>query len=299
MKKGAFVAAAAAVAIVAAASFFAYQHWRAPARDPLDVLTQMPPDAKAVIFCDFATLKKSPFLAALYKWAPASGVDEDYRQFVEATSFNYETDLNWAGLAIVPRGQDAAVIAVADGRFDRKKISAYALQTGTRESRNGRELFLLPVQRGSRKITFTFLRDDRIQIASGEELDANVPATQTDSDAQAWKERFRRLAGSPIFAVVREDATVGAAFGAHAQGNLQSPQLSGLLDQLQWITVAGKPENDRLRVVLEGETASESTTRQLSDVVNALLELAQSGLNDAKTREHLAPAVREAYLEVL
>ena len=291
--------ASAAVAIVAAGSFFAYQHWRAPVRDPLDVLTQMPPEAKAVIFCDFAALKKSPFLAEFSKWAPASGVDEDYRQFVEATGFHYETDLNWAGIAIVPRGQDARVMAVADGRFDRKKISAYALRAGTRESRDGRDVFLLPVERGLGRITFQFLRDDRIQILSGEDLDEKVPATQTEFDAQAWKERFRRLAGAPVFAVVREDATVTAALGRHAPGNFQSPQLSGLLDQLEWITVAGKPENDRLRIVLEGETASESTARQLSDVVNALLELAQAGLNDAKTREHLAPAVRAAYLEVL
>lgn len=299
MKKGAIVTAAAVAAVVATTSFFAWQHWRAPVRDPLDVLTQMPPDAKAVIFCDFEALKKSPFLAALYKWAPASGVDEDYRQFVQATGFHYEADLNWAGIAIVPRGQDSAVTAVADGHFDRKKIAAYALQTGTRESRDGRELFVLPVQRGSRKIKFQFLRDDRIQIASGDDGDTNFSTTQTDSDAQAWKERFRRLAGSPVFAVVREDAAVSAAFSDHAPGNLRSPQLSGLLDQLQWITVAGKPENDRLRIALEGETTSESTARQLSDVVNALLEMAQAGLNDAKTREHLAPAVREAYLEVL
>jgi len=299
MKIGTVFTATAVVAIFAAGSFFAYQHWRTPVRDPLDVLTQMPPDAKAVIFCDFAALKTSAFLAEFYKWAPASGVDEDYRQFVQATGFNYETDLNWAGIAIVPRGQDAAVIAVADGRFDRKKISAYGLQTGTRENHNGRELFLLPVQRGSRRIALTFLRDDRIQITSGEDLDADVSATQTDADALAWKERFRRLAGSPVFAVVREDAAISSAFGAHAPGNFQSPQLAGLLDQLQWITVAGKPENDRLRIVLEGEAASEATTRQLSDVVNALLEMTQAGLNDAKTRAHLAPAVREAYLEVL
>lgn len=301
MKKGAiFTAAAAVVATMAVASFFAYQYWRAPARDPLDVLSQMPPDAKAVIFCNFAVLKKSPFLAEFYKWAPASGVDDDYRQFVQASGFNYETDLNWAAIAIVPRGPDAAVVAVADGRFDRRKISEYALQTGTRESRNGRERFLLPVQRGPRRITFTFLRDDLIQIASGDDhLDAKDSATQMDADAHAWKERFRRLAGSPVFAVVREDATISTAFDGHAPRNFQSPQLSGLLDQMQWITVAGKPENDRLRIVLEGETESEATTRQLSDVVDALLGLAQAGLNDAKTREHLAPAVREAYLEVL
>ena len=299
MKKVAALVAAVTLAGVAVAAFFAYQNWRTPKGDPLDVLVQMPPDAQVVLFLDLLALKQSPFLSELNKWAPTSAVDEDYRQFVQATGFNYETDLSRVGIAIVRRGQNAAVIALADGRFDRKKISAYVLQTGTRESRNGREEFLLPVQRGSGKVALTFLRDDRIELTSGADLGAEPSAARTDSDAQAWRERFRRLAGSPVFAVIRQDASISAAFGAHAPGNFQSPQLSGLIDQLQWITIAGKPENDRLRVVLEGESAAESTTRQLSDVLNALLELVQAGLNDPKTREQLQPAVREAYLDVL
>ena len=71
-----------------------------------------------------------------------------------------------------------------------------------------------------------------------------------------------------------------------------------LLDQLQWITLAGKPENDRLRVVAEGECTAEAA-RQLVDLINGLVILAQLGLNDAKTRQQLDPAAREAYLELL
>jgi hypothetical protein len=68
---------------------------------------------------------------------------------------------------------------------------------------------------------------------------------------------------------------------------------------LQWITLAGKPENDRLRVVAEGECAVETTARQLADVLNGVVILAEGGLNDAKTRRQLDPAVREAYLELV
>ncbi len=72
-----------------------------------------------------------------------------------------------------------------------------------------------------------------------------------------------------------------------------------MLDQLQWITLAGKPENDRLRVVSEGECTADGTARQLVDVMNGVVILAEGGLNDAKTSQQLDPAMREAYLELL
>jgi hypothetical protein len=68
---------------------------------------------------------------------------------------------------------------------------------------------------------------------------------------------------------------------------------------LQWITVAGKPEADHLRVVLEGEGTADAPTKQLSDVISGLLVLAQAGLHNQKLRQQLQPDVREAYLELL
>ena len=68
---------------------------------------------------------------------------------------------------------------------------------------------------------------------------------------------------------------------------------------MQWITLAGKPENDRLHVVAEGECASDDTARQLADLLNGVLALAEAGLNDPKTRQQLDPTLREAYLALL
>ncbi|HKN76796.1 MAG TPA: hypothetical protein VJW94_16575 [Candidatus Acidoferrum sp.] len=300
MSKQRIVVTAVAVLVVGAIVLYGYQRWAGTRSSPRDeLLAQMPADAGAVLFLDLDALRQSPFLAELYKWAPPPKTDTDYAQFLQSTGFNYETDLNLVSIALLKHGQESTLFAVAEGRFDRKKISAYASQTGTRESRGGREIFSVPVTGGTRRITFTFLRNDRIALTNASTLESSLSLPHADSDSLAWRERFRRLAGSPLFAVVRQDAGAGAALSAQAPGGLQSPQLSALIDQLQWITVAGKPEADHLRVVFEGEGTSDATTRQLSDVINGLLVLAQAGLYNQKMRQQLQPDVREAYLELL
>jgi hypothetical protein len=289
-----------AAIVVGAAALYAYQRWGDSASNPRnDLLAQLPADATTVLYIDLDALRQSPFLAELYKWAPQGKTDPDYAQFLQTTGFNYESDLNRVSIALTSHGQGSASFAVAEGRFDRKKISAYASQTGTLEKRGSREIFSVPLNGGTRRITFTFLRDDRIALTNGASLDSPALQTAADSDAKAWRERFRRLAGSPVFAVIRQDGSAGTMFSAQAPRGLQSPQLSALLDQLQWITIAGKPDADRLRVVLEGESTAEAPTRQLSELLNGLLVLAQAGLNDQKTRQELQPDVREAYLEML
>ncbi|MGB9461402.1 MAG: hypothetical protein WA829_06050 [Candidatus Acidiferrum sp.] len=300
MKKERLAGAIAAVALIGACLFYGYERWGGSGDNSRnDMLAQMPADASAVLFVDLDALRQSPFLAELYKWAPQTQADADYQQFLQATGFNYERDLRRVSIAVLHRGPETTAFAVADGRFDRKKISAYALQTGTSESRGGREIFSVPLSASTRRITFTFLRNDRIALTNGAALASFLSRPQADPDTQAWRERFHRLAGSPLFAVVRQDAAFGAALSAQAPRGLSSPQLSALINQLEWITVAGKPEADRMRVMLEGEGAPDAPMRQLSDVINGLLVLAQAGLSDPKMRQQLQPDVREAYLEML
>jgi hypothetical protein len=302
MKMRRLAATILAAVAVSATAFYAYERWGGSGRSARnELLAQMPADAEAILYMDMDALRQSPFLAEMYRWAPEPKEDPEYSQFRNSTGFNYESDLNRVSIALLKHDQDTTLFAVADGRFDREKISAYALQTGTRESRGGREIFSVPLSGSARRITFTFLRNGRIALTNGASLESSLPPTRgdLDSDAQAWRERFRRLAGSPVFAVVRQDAAAGAALSTHAPSGLQSPQLSALIDQLQWITVAGKPEGDHLRVALEGEGAADVNTRQLSEVINGLLLLARAGLSDQKVRQQLQPEAREAYLEML
>jgi hypothetical protein len=72
-----------------------------------------------------------------------------------------------------------------------------------------------------------------------------------------------------------------------------------LVEQLQWVTMAGKPEGDRLRIVVEGECPTDAVARQLSDFLGGALILAQAGLNGPQVRRQLDPQAREAYLEIL
>src|SRR6202011_345851 len=98
-----------------------------------------PADAKAVFFADLTELRPTQFAALLFKWAPRPAADAEYAQFVRDTGFDYERDLDRAALAVIKRGSDTTFFAVADGRFDRKKITAHALQSGTHEVRGSRE----------------------------------------------------------------------------------------------------------------------------------------------------------------
>lgn len=300
MKIGQRLGIAAALVLLAACAFAAYEHWRAPASSSRDeVLSWTPSETSSEIFLDLNSLRRSPFLAELLRWAPQPAADPDYSQFVQATGFNYAADLNQIAISTWKNGPDTFLFAVAEGKFYRKKISAFAQTTGSKENRGRREIFSVPLSGSSRRISFTFLRDDLLALSNTGNLDALLSEPHEADDAQAWHERFRRLAGSPVFAVLRQDAAAGGALSSRAPGGLQSPQLSALLDQLQWITIAGKPVADNLRVVLEGEALTDATSRQLSDALNALLVLAQAGLNDPKTRQQLQPQVREAYLEML
>jgi hypothetical protein len=300
MNKRALAGTVLAVMVAGAIVFYAYQRFGGSGYSPRDeMLAQMPADANAVLHIDLDALRQSPFLSELYKWAPQPRADADYSQFLQSTGFNYEGDLNRVSIALLKSGKDTVLFALAEGRFDRKKISAYASQTGTHENRGGQEIFSVPVNGTTQRITFTFLRSDRIALTNGSNLEAWLSAPHEDADSKTWRERFRRLAGTPVFAVVRQDAAAGTALGAQTPRGLQSPQLSALIDQLQWITIAGKPEGDHLRVVVEGEGTADGTIRQLSDVLNGLLVLAQAGLSDQKMRQQLQPDVREAYLEML
>jgi len=274
-----------------------YRKWHA--NDSLaaraDMLALMPQDASMVTYLDLAQLRSSPFLAQLFRWAPQPPQDSDYAQFLQATGFNYERDLDRLALAINRQAQSSTAFAIAEGRFDRKKIEAYGARYGSLKTADGKTLFAVPLTGSNRKAFFTFLRDHRMAWANDSSYFFQQPRY---SSSEEWQEHFVRLAGSPIFAVLRQDSGAAMAL-SQAPGGLRSPQLAALLAQLQWISIGGKPEGNLLRVGIEGECLTESTVHQLKEVLSGLVVLAQMGLNDAKTRKQLDPELREGYLELL
>jgi hypothetical protein len=259
----------------------------------------MPADAAVVFYADLNDLRRAPFFAALLAWAPKPQADADYAQFIKDTGFDFERDLDRVAIAIEKRGNDSVLFAVTEGRFERKKITSYAFKSGACSIQKGREICFVPSSDSARKTSFTFWKDNRIALTNSSQLLDLLNGPQKNADRRDWQTRFERLAGSPVFAVIRQDAALGAALSAQAPSGLRSPQLSTLLNQLQWITLAGISENDQLRIVAEGESPSEVSVRQLMDLLNGVVLIAQAGLNDPKTRQQLDPTAREAYLELL
>jgi hypothetical protein len=264
-----------------------------------ELLELAPSDSTAVIFLDVDEFKRSPFLAKFYEWAPHPTEDSEYAQFVRDTGFSYERDLKKAVVAISNRGGTTNLLAIADGNFDRKKIETFLNRNGKSVQQGKWKIFRLNESMRDKPMSFTFLSDHRVAIIDSDNFSQALFGPVAEASHAEWNLRFDRLAGTPIFAVIRQDPALQNALNSAAPGGFRSPQLSGLLEQLQWISIAGKPEAHQLRVVAEGECLSEQSISQLNDVLQGVFILAQNGLNDPKLRRQMNPQEREAYLGIL
>ncbi len=283
------------------AGLFAYHYWM-----PKDAVTQraemfahLPEDPNLVFFLDFEEFRSSIFLRQLLSLVPQTQVEKDYADFMQATGFRYEEDLDRVAVAMVRDGNRSSMLAIADGRFDRKKIEDYVARSGKRIGNGTAAIFVLPTKNSERVSYFRFLTNARIAWTDdpsfAEMIGNNAPRHRVDDE---WMEHFSRLAGTPLFVVMRQDAALAEAM-TQMQSGFRSPQLAALLAQLQWISIGGKPDGSSLRVVAEGESTGETTATQLRDFLQGLLVLAQAGLDGPVNRKALAPEVRRAYLDVL
>lgn len=300
--------ALAGCGILSAIVIYGFQRWSGSNAGRDSLLSLMPVQADAVLFADFSQLRASPFAAEFLAWIPQAKTDPEYLKFVRETNFDYERDLDRIAIAVQNAEPATKFLAVADGHFDSAKIKAFASKSGAAQKQNGREVFTAllsdsrntgAVSGAATPISFAFLSKSRIAITNQAGLLESIGAKKPDSEVAEWLTRFNRLAGSPVFAVIRQDSATSSLMAAQAPGGLQSPQLSALLEQMSWITLAGRPEADRLRLVAEGECTSDQTSRQLSDFLNGILLLAQAGLNGPRTRQQLPSDTREAYIEIL
>jgi len=274
-----------------------FLHWRSRDTEAsrAELLSLMPAAGNVAVFLDFAELRASPWFAQLLAQAPLPTPDSDYTQFMQATGFNYERDLERVALSMDRQPQTQTVFAVAEGRFDRRRIEAYGARFGALKTAEGRTLYAVPDSNSPRKVYFSFLRDDRIAWANDSSYFFQPNSKVSPSE---WREHFRRVAGTPAFVILRQDAGAAAAL-AQAPGGLHSSQLATLISQLQWISIGGKPEGNLLRVVVDGEALNENTVHQLKELLSGLVIIAQAGLNDVKLRKQLDPDLRQGYLDSL
>jgi len=303
------VAAAWAALFAALLLYFFWFRSAIPARNYL--LSLMPDDAQAVLFVDLDDLRRAPVFTDLLAWAPKPEADPQYRQFLRDTGFDYEKDLSAVAVAFEKDGPQRTFFAVVDGRFDVKKIRAYAVKNGWSQHSGRGGFFSIPRNGAAAPVHFAFLRDGRIAMSSRTDFASAVQTalarnSKTPESAE-WRARFERVAGSPIFCLVRGEAlkeyfSVAAysqGSASRATGGLSSPQLSSLLAQLQWMTLAGKPENDNLKIVADGESLDDASAKQLADLLSGVALLARAGLGSAKNQRQIDAPTRQSYLALL
>jgi len=279
----------------------AWFYFRGASNDPErmreELLVRLPGDSTSVVYLDLSELRTSAFLAKILAWAPKPPADEEYTKFVQATGFDYERDLDRVGISFGGTPQNPRTMAIAQGRFDQKKIEAYSAHFGALKTANGKTIYAVSLSNPTRTAYFTFLRNDVVAICN--DASCFFQPSGKSLSAEEWREHFLRMAGTPLFCVMRQDSALLSEFSQHSAGGWRSPQLAGLLGQLQWVSVGAKPDGEQLRVVAEGESANETTIRQLNDMLGGLLILAQAGLDDPKASKQLDPDLREAYRNLL
>jgi hypothetical protein len=262
-----------------------------------ELLSQLPADATTVVFLDLKELRASAFLAEIVAWAPQPPPDEEYTKFVQATGFDYERDLDRVGIGFSGTPQSPKTMAVAEGRFDRKKIESYSAHSGMLQTASGKTIYAVTLNNPRRTAYFTFLRDDQVAVCN--DASCFFQPAGTRASGEDWREHLLRLAGTPLFGVTRQDSQLLSTLAQRGPGGWRSPQLATLLGQLQWISIGAKPDGEQLRVVAEGESSNEASIRQLREMLGGLLILAQAGLDDPKTRKQLDPKLRDAYVALL
>jgi hypothetical protein len=262
-----------------------------------ELLRNLPADSTSVVYLDLQELRSSVFLSQILSWAPRPQMEEEYGKFVQATGFDYERDLGRVGIAFSGSAQSPKTMAVAEGKFDRKKIESYSAHFGTLKTANGKTIYAVSLSNPPRTAYFTFLRDDQVAICN--DASCFFQASGRSLNSEEWREHFLRMAGTPLFALMRQDSQLLTGLSQRTPGGYRSPQLATLLGQLQWVSVGAKPEGDQLRVVADGETSNETVVRQLNDMLGGLLILALAGLDDPKSRKQLDPKLREAYAGLL
>ncbi len=250
-----------------------------------DLIALAPAHSSYFFYADLGALRSSPLLAQLSAAAPPPTADRDYAAFVRATGFDYSRDLDRVLLVVRPGPVGSFTVALAEGRFDRDKIASYVLRTGKIERQNGVDVYVVPTEKPSKSITIAFLGANRIALADGPSLEPVLAAHPPGALEPAMRERLARVAGSTFFAV----GQVGQVPEDFSLGGMRSDQFSNLVRSLRWITLAARPEGERLRVAVEGECDTLESARQLAGTLDGLRVLGQALLADPKTRQKLGP----------
>jgi hypothetical protein len=294
----------------AGAGFYLYRASRplpapipvAPESKPPDLFSLIPQDAPALAYLDANALRTTQnssldALAALL--LPTPQQDPDYTAFVKGTGFDYSRDLDRAVIAMWPSDFGAAAneagnnptLAIADGRFDQDRIKLYALRTGHAVTRGSQTIYEVP---GQPLLSFEFLSATRVALASGKNATNLLTDSSNASRRVATQSLVDRVAGAPLFAVVRANRLPGSIFASFQN----SPQLLALARSIQAITLAGQPQGNNLNLTLDAQSDSMKNALEIGTLLDGFRMIGAVALSDPKQRGALTKE-QAAFLSTL
>jgi len=254
----------------------------------LGLVNKLPPDAPAVVYIDAEALRKLqgstlPALLGLTRGDAAE--DREYQQFVRETGFDYTRDLDQGTIAFWPGGfgQKAQggpggnrAVVIADGRFDEKRIRAYALKSGKMHSQGTHAIYEIP---GKPPVSVEFLSPTRIQLTSGPPSNTTAGPSPGNGRDAGFQARIARVAGAPIFAAVRTDKLPASVYASFHN----SPQIEALARSVRSLTLAAQPQGDILKMTLDGESSSAKDALAIATLAEISRMGAAMALSDPKT----------------
>ncbi len=208
----------AAVGLVAVVAYRLRPPGSALSPSPQAGLAWLPAEAEVVGAVEVAVLRRQTWLLETLDTSTAQAREEaDYRNFVAGTGFDYTRDLDRVWFALWGTKERALVAGVAEGRFQRQKILAYARQQGAGVERHqGIDIYewrALPPAPGQppRSFAFAFLDETHLAFGSDRPRVARAVdcwlgrAPSVVSDAKRGEEITRWAAGRQAWLVANTE----------------------------------------------------------------------------------------------
>ena len=172
-----------------------YERARILAASPAGMLQRLPPRNAITLFLDFDALRQGGILKLLS--AAKASEEPDYQAFVRATGFNYRDDLDLAAASFNDDGE----FFVIKGRFDWKKLAAYAIaQGGVCE----RRLCRMPGSAPQRLISFFPIQSNLMALAVSS--DSFAATRLADTQAAALTVQPLDPPGDPVWLSIPADS---------------------------------------------------------------------------------------------
>jgi hypothetical protein len=257
-----------------------------------ELLEMAPADSTFIAYADVAALRQDPLVQRAAAFAQPATQDRDYVEFVRSTGFDYQRDLDRVVFATGPGAAAAGTMAVAEGRFDQKKIEEYALRSGKVENENGRAVYVVPSATPGTSISFAFLAANRIAVSDGGNLFATPGGLSSTPLDPAMHERLSRVAAAPLFFAAKTPARSTA-------GTAAAPGAPSLLESVRWMDFAARPDGGDVILSAEGECGSLEEAQKVASTLEFLRSLLRSALADPKAAIQMSPAGLSASEQLL